>query len=350
MLPRLCRSVCTKSAVNRAFLTQTPVFSGQNAHLLSARCFSTKLDIKMVKKLRDMTGAPMLDCKNALTEATQQSETDQVEFAVDWLRKRGKAAAAKKAGRTASEGLVGVIVNDDHTRGAVIELNSETDFVAKNEMFHNLLFDILSASQNHPNPTTAEVMAAKSSVGEGTVDDNFTSVITALRENIQLRRISTLNASPGGKIAAYVHQTSGTQGNAKIGRIGCLVNVEPIKDGAVAGEALSEFGGKLAMHVAAGFPKYLTQNDVPAEEHKRETDLLNEQAQGSGKDQTVIDRMVAGRMNKYYEDNCLLNQKFLISADGSKQPAVEKVAEGQGMAVAGFARFECGQEIAGESV
>lgn len=297
-----------------------------------------------------MTGAPMLDCKNALTEAVQQSEIDEVEYAVDWLRKKGKAAAAKKASRTATEGLVGVIVNDDATQGCVVELNSETDFVAKNEMFHSLLYDILEATMQHTNPSTADIMATKSSVRDGTVDENFTDVITALRENIQFRRIATVNANPGGRIAAYVHSASGSFGNAKIGRIGCLVNVEPLKEGSVDGDTLSNFGGKLAMHVAAGFPKYLTSADVPTAEMKRETDLLLEQASGSSnKPQHIIDKMMQGRMNKFYEDSCLLNQKFLISDDGSKMPAVEKVAEDKGITVSGFARFECGQELASDS-
>eukprot|EP00462_Mataza_sp_D1_P015393 CAMPEP_0175151800 /NCGR_PEP_ID=MMETSP0087-20121206/18732_1 /TAXON_ID=136419 /ORGANISM="Unknown Unknown, Strain D1" /LENGTH=346 /DNA_ID=CAMNT_0016438107 /DNA_START=15 /DNA_END=1055 /DNA_ORIENTATION=+ len=313
---------------------------------IAAFSTSPKLDVKLIKKLRDQTGAPMVDCKNALTEAMQQNEAEQMDFAVDWLRKKGKAAAAKKAGRTASEGLVGMGVNADQSYGVVVELNSETDFVAKNELFQKLLTDLVATSLKQDTPTVAGIMAAKSEETAGTVEEHFTDVVTALRENIQLRRISGLRASPEGRIAGYVHSALSSAGNAKLGRIGCLVNIEAVKPEAT--DSLADFGAKVAMHVAAGYPKYLNPDYVPAEHIKRERDVIMDSVAGTNKPQKVIDMMVEGRVNKYYEDCCLLNQKFLISEDGAKQPAVSVVAEKLGMRVAGFQRFECGQELEGE--
>lgn len=354
-LLRLCRAVTTTGSCVTKALRKNTISVQKNSLDLSCwsvRCFSAaapKLDLVMVKKLREMTGAPMNDCKNALLESAKQTETDQVEFAVDWLRKKGKAAAAKKVGRAASEGLVGVTVNADNSRGAVVELNSETDFVARNEMFHALVFDILACSLNYTNPTIPEIMTSKSTVSNGTVDDHFVAVVTALRENIVLRRVQVVNAKGRGKVAGYVHQVSGTLGNSKLGRIGCMINTEPIKD-SVPSDVIVDFGSKVAMHVAAAYPKHLNPEAVPAHAVKRETDLLLQQAADSkGKPQAVIDKMIAGRMSKYYEEMCLLNQRYLISEDGSKQPAVEKVAEAKGLKISEFVRFECGQELAGES-
>ena len=274
----------------------------------------------LVKELREMSGAGMMDCKKALGEAD-----GDLNAAADWLRTKGLAAAAKKAGRVAAEGLVGVAV--DGSTGAMVEVNSETDFVARNDQFQAFVSTVANLALT----SNGDVEALKAMDYPGTgriVADELTQLISTIGENMNIRRVQVLNVD-GGEVAAYVHGAI-TDG---LGKIGVLV--------AGTGEGAAAFGKQVAMHVAATNPASLSRDDLDPAIVEREKQVLTEQARESGKPEEIIEKMIVGRINKFYGEVCLMEQVFVI--DGESK--VSKAAEVAGVAVSGFARFGLGEGI-----
>ncbi len=273
---------------------------------------------QMVKELRESTGAGMMDAKRALTE------TDgDMEAAVDWLRTKGLAKAAKKSGRVAAEGLVGVSVKDG--RGVAVEINSETDFVAKNADFQTLVAEITKVALE----TGADVEVLKATHLNGkTVETVLTEAIARIGENMTLRRLHVLE---GDTVVSYVHNAA-AEG---MGKIGVLVALNGPADKAKA------IGKQIAMHIAATNPASLSERDLDPALIQREKNVLTEQAREFGKPEAVIEKMIIGRMAKYFEEVTLLGQKFVINPDVT----VAQAAKDAGVEVTGFARVMVGEGI-----
>jgi elongation factor Ts len=268
----------------------------------------------MVKELRDSTGAGMMDAKKALTETG-----GDMEAAVDWLRTKGLAKAAKKSGRTAAEGLVGIAVAGG--RGVAVELNSETDFVAKNAEFQALVGNIAQAALG-----AGDLDALNATeVGGKTVETHITEAIARIGENMTLRRMAVLE---GESVAAYVHNAA-AEG---MGKIGVLVAMKGADNG---------IGKQIAMHVAATNPASLSEADLDPSLVEREKAVLSEQARESGKPEAVIEKMIEGRMKKFFEEVTLLGQKFVINPDIT----VAQAAKEAGVEVTGFVRLAVGEGI-----
>jgi elongation factor Ts len=282
-----------------------------------------------VKELRERTGAGMMDCKKALAETN-----GEMEAAIDWLRAKGLAAAAKKAGRTAAEGLVGVAVEGN--RGAVVEINSETDFVAKNELFQDFVRNLAKLALERG--TDVEVLGASAYPDGGTVAEKLTDNIAKIGENQSLRRAAVLEVSEGA-IVSYVHN----QVAPGLGKIGVLVALES----AAPAETLNGLGKQLAMHVAAAHPLALSAEDLPAELVERERGIALEKAKESGKPQNIVEKMVEGGLAKFRKEHSLVSQLFVMD---NKTPVTEVVAAaakeaGTGIALKGFVRFQLGEGI-----
>jgi elongation factor Ts len=273
-----------------------------------------------VKELRDQTGAGMMDAKKALTETS-----GDMEAAVDWLRTKGLAKAAKKSGRTAAEGLAAVAVADG--AGVVVEVNSETDFVARNAEFQAMVGEIAQVALG----TDGEVESVKAaSMGGKTVAEIITDKVATIGENMALRRSAKLT---GDVVASYVHNAVATD----MGKIGVLVALTGVSDKAKA----AEFGRQVAMHVAATSPASLNEQDLDPALVEREKQVLTEQARASGKPDNVIEKMIVGRLNKFFQEVCLVKQAFVINPDLT----VEKAAAEVGVTVSGFVRFAVGEGI-----
>ncbi len=291
----------------------------------------TEITAALVKELREKTGAGMMDCKRALSETAADMQE-----AIDWLRKKGLSQAAKKAGRVASEGLVGLIV--DGGRGALVEVNSETDFVARNEHFQRYVRTVAKLALDAGGDL--EALRAMAYPGtDRTVGEELTQLIATIGENMNLRRTAYLE-SASGTLAAYLHNAQGEG----LGRIGVLVALETPS----AAAELRDLGKKLAMHVAAANPAALSRNDVDAEQLRRETEIQKELARASGKPEAIVQKMVEGRLGKFYEDVCLLEQTFVIDGESKVGKVVEKAAAeaGQPVTVSGFVRLALGEGIA----
>ncbi len=284
----------------------------------------------LVKELRATTGAGMMDCKKALTETDGDADA-----AVDWLRKKGLAAAAKKAGRVASEGLVGTVV--DGTTGAVVEVNSETDFVARNEQFQQFVAAVTNLGLQSDGSLDGLLATAFQDAGHS-VSDEVTKMISTIGENMSVRRVATLSVG-NGAVASYVHN----QVAPGAGKIGVLVGLESTGDSA----ALIALGKQLAMHVAAAKPLFLNVASVDASALDREREVLSDQARASGKPEEIIAKMVEGRLRKYYEDVVLEEQIFVIDGESKIGKVLEGAAGDVGAPVklAGFVRFELGEGI-----
>jgi elongation factor Ts len=283
----------------------------------------------LVKDLRDKTGAGMMDCKRALGDTG-----GDLEAAVDWLRKKGLAAAAKKSGRVAAEGLVGVATRD--RAGAAVEVNSETDFVARNELFQAFVRTVGGLALD-----AGDVEALKEAPYPGTgrtVAGELTELVARIGENLVLRRAAHL-AVERGVVASYVHNSLAPG----LGKIAVLVALESAAEGA----ALAALGRQLAMHVAAANPVYLDIAAVPAAALDRERAVLREQAQASAKSEAIVERMVEGRLRKFYEEVVLLEQIFVIDDERPVRKVVEAAAQEAGapIRVAGFVRFALGEGI-----
>ncbi|MBF0434092.1 MAG: elongation factor Ts [Magnetococcales bacterium] len=280
----------------------------------------------LVKELREKTGVGMMDCKKALAETN-----GNLEEAVDWLRKKGLSSAAKKASRVAAEGKVVAVSNAK--MGLLLEVNSETDFAAKNEKFiafaqtaaevalAQKIQDIETLAK-HPFPATGR-----------TVAEELTHQIATIGENMNLRRLASLEVREGC-VASYIHM---------LGKIGVLVGVESGGDI----EKLSDLGRKLAMHVAASAPPYLDRAAVSSEDLQRERSVLTEQARASGKPDNIIGKMVEGRLSKFYSENCLMEQQFIMDPDIKVGQLVEQTAKQMNttIRIVGFKRFVLGEGL-----
>jgi elongation factor Ts len=288
----------------------------------------------LVKQLRDQTGAGMMDCKAALTETDGDFEA-----AVDWLRKKGLAAAAKKAGRVASQGLVGVAVSGQ--RGAVVEVNSETDFVARNQDFQTLVRSIAQLALETGGDRDRLLQVTAPGTGRS-VADELTQAIAVIGENIHLRRSATIEVDEG-VIGAYVHGALAPG----LGTIGVLVGLHSTGDP----ERLAALGKQLAMHVAAAKPQAASIDRLDPVTLERERAIYADQARASGKPDNIIDKIVEGRMRKFYEEAVLLEQAFVIDPDLKVRDAIDRVAEeiGSSIAVTEFVRFALGEGLSGPS-
>ena len=286
-----------------------------------------------VKELRERTGAGMMDCKKALAENNGEMETS-----VDWLRAKGLAAAAKKAGRTAAEGLVGVAVSGN--KGAVVEVNSETDFVAKNEQFQGFVRDVAQIALTTGTDINALNNAAYPT--GGTVAEALTNNIATIGENQSLRRAAVLEVSQG-VVVSYVHNAAAPN----MGKIGVLVALES----AAPAESLTALGKQLAMHIAAANPLALNAEGLDADLLARERAIAVDKAAESGKPANIVEKMVDGTMAKFAKENALLSQLFVI--DG-KTPVADVVAAagkeaGAPVTLKAFERFQLGEGIEREA-
>jgi elongation factor Ts len=290
----------------------------------------TQITAALVKELRESSGAGMMDCKKALTETSGDFEA-----AVDWLRKKGLAAAAKKAGRVAAEGLVGVV--SEGTSGAVVEVNSETDFVARNDGFQNFVSTCATLALSAGGDLD-KLMASKYPDSGAALSDQLNTMIATVGENMSIRRTAQFSVE-NGIVASYVHN----QIVPGLGKIGVLVALESTGDAA----QLAALGKQLAMHVAAAHPQALDKDDVDASALDREREVLSEQARASGKGEEIIAKMVEGRLRKYYEEVCLLEQVYVIDGETKVSKVVENAAKDVGAPVklVGFARFQLGEGI-----
>ena len=288
----------------------------------------------MVKELREITGAGMMDCKAAL------KETDgDMQAAVDWLRKKGLAKAAKKAGRTAAEGLVAFAVEEDAkgATGVLVEVNSETDFVARNELFQKMVADIAQTAIGAGGDF--EKLRAETFPGTGkSVDEHIAEMVGQIGENMTLRRAAGITVEEGA-VASYVHGQV-TEG---AGKIGVIVGLKSSGDKAV----LKSVGKQIAMHVAAARPLAARVEELDQEVVNREKEVLADQARASGKPENIIEKMVEGRLRKFYEESVLLEQIFVIDGETKVGKVIENAAKDAGAPVelVGFARLQLGEGV-----
>ncbi|MFA5040255.1 MAG: translation elongation factor Ts [Bdellovibrionales bacterium] len=289
----------------------------------------TEVTATMVKDLREKTGAGMMDCKKALNETK-----GDMEAAVDWLRKKGLSAAAKKAGRVAAEGLV--VVASAGTKAAVVEVNAETDFVARNDKFQAFSLQVAKVALE----TGADIETLKNAKhpSGGTVQEALTNLVATVGENMSLRRAAVLSV-PQGVVATYVHNALAPN----LGTIGVLVALESSADAT----KLAELGKQIAMHVAAARPEALSIKDVDTKALDRERNVLAEQARASGKPEAIIAKMVEGRLRKYYEEVVLLEQIYVVDGESRIADVIEKasVSLGAPVKLTGFVRYQLGEGI-----
>ncbi len=285
----------------------------------------------LVKELRDKTGAGMMDCKRALGDTG-----GDIEGAVDWLRKKGLAAAAKKSGRVAAEGLVGAVTRG--RAGAALEVNSETDFVARNELFQAFVRTVGVLALGAAGDVEALKEAPYPPATGRTVAGELTELVGRIGENLVLRRSASL-AVERGVVASYVHNSLAPG----LGRIGVLVALESDAEG----DALAGLGRQLAMQVAAAKPLYIDIAAVSPAALDRERAVLREQAQASAKTEAIVERMVEGRLRKFYEEVVLLEQIFVIDGESRVGKVIETVAKEAGapIRVAGFVLFALGEGV-----
>jgi elongation factor Ts len=288
----------------------------------------TDVSAAMVKELRDQTGAGMMDCKAALSETG-----GNLEAAVDWLRKKGLSKAAKKAGRVAAEGLVGVAVGA--TKGILVEVNSETDFVARNDLFQGLVKMVADAALD-AGASVDKILAAKA--GSITIDEAIADTIAKVGENMSLRRAAELSIGKGA-IGSYVHNAV----SDGLGRIGVLVALESTGKS----DELKAFGRMVAMHVASANPQAVDPSGLDAAAVEREKAVLSEKAKAQGKPANVIDKIVESGLKTFYKEVCLLDQGFIFDDEKSVAQAVKEAEAKAGapIKVAGFVRFALGEGI-----
>ncbi len=288
----------------------------------------------MVKELREMTGVGMLDCKKAL------AETDgDMDKAVELLREKGLAASAKKAGRIASEGIVDIYVNDANTVGAIVEVNSETDFVAKNQVFR----DYVAAVAKQAAESSAEDMdtffAEKWALDNAfTVKEALSQQVAVIGENLNIRRFERYHKAQAGKLVSYIHGG---------GRIGVMLELACENES----EALVELGKNIAMQIAALNPKFISEADVPAEFIEKEKEILTVQAKNdpknASKPEQIIEKMIEGRLKKEMKEICLVEQPYVKDGDMTVQKYIDSVAKevGAAITVTRFVRFETGEGL-----
>ncbi len=289
-----------------------------------------EITASMVKELREASGAGMMDCKTALNE-----NDGNLEAAIDWLRTKGLAKAAKKAGRVAADGLVGVVSGG--TSGAVVEVNSETDFVARNETFQGMVTDISAIALNTGGDHGA-LLAADYPGAEKSVEAHVQEMVGTIGENMTVRRSKTLSVSDG-VVASYMH----SQVADGLGKIGVLVALQSTGDK----EKLDVLGRQLAMHVAATNPLAVNVDSLKPDDIERERAVLIAEAKESGKPDEIIEKMVEGRLRKFYEEVVLTSQVFVIDGETRISKVLENAAGNVGAPVelTGFARFELGEGV-----
>ena len=289
----------------------------------------TEITAASVKELRERTGAGMMDCKKALAE-----NQGDMEASIDWLRAKGLSAAAKKAGRTAAEGLVGVAV--EGKKGALVEVNSETDFVAKNDKFQDFVREVSQIVLDSGDDVAA--LKAAAYPGGGTVEDKLTDNIATIGENQSLRRAAVLEVSEGA-VVSYVHNAVAPN----MGKIGVLVALE----GSAPADTLAALGKQIAMHIAAANPQALDAEGLDPAMLEREKAIATEKANESGKPAEIVAKMVEGTMAKFRKENALLSQLFVMD---NKTPVADVVAAASKDAAApialkAFKRFQLGEGI-----
>lgn len=282
---------------------------------------------KLVKELRDATSAGMMDCKKALTE-----NDGNIEAAIDWLRKKGIAKADKKAGRVAAEGLVAVAT--EGTSGVLVEVNSETDFVARNEGFQAAVAQIAKAALTVDNTEALR----EAHIDGKTVTTFLTDLVAKIGENMSLRRMSKLTVS-SGVVEGYIHNAAAPG----MGKIGVLVALESTGDTA----KLADLAKKIAMHIAATSPLALTTDDLDQAVVAKERDMLKAEALESGKPEAIVDKMVEGRMVKFFKESVLMTQMFVMDPDHNVETIIENEAKALGadIKMTGYIRMEVGDGI-----
>ncbi|MBT5374956.1 MAG: elongation factor Ts [Rhodospirillaceae bacterium] len=290
-----------------------------------------EITASLVKELRESTGAGMMDCKKAL------SETDGVlEDAVDWLRKKGLSSAAKKAGRVAAEGLVAL--HEEGRSGAIVEVNSETDFVARNESFQKFAATVASLATSDKIDDIEALGAAAYPGADRSVGDELIDMVATIGENMSLRRVARLEVSKG-VVTGYVHAAAAPG----LGRIVVLVALESDGDET----ALRNYGKQIAMHIAAASPQSISKEDLDPALVERERNILADQARATGKPEEIIEKMLVGRLRKYYEEVVLLEQTYVIDGESKVSEALEAASKecGGPIKITGFVRFALGEGI-----
>ena len=278
-------------------------------------------DLSLIKKLRETTGCGIADCNKALAE-----NKDDFEKSVDWLRKKGLASASKKAGRVASEGLVAVCINGN--KSTIIEVNSETDFVARNDKFQQFVSKIAKEALNYGDDV-AKFQADK--------DEEVKTQIGVIGENINIRRVSSLHINKG-LIVSYIHNLIAND----MGKIAVLIGFESV----ASHEKLNEIGKQIAMHIAAAKPDSLNIEAVEPTKLAREVDVLKEQARASGKPESIIEKMMEGRIRKYYEEVVLLEQAFVMDDKVKIKDVVAKFSKENGeTTISGFKLYILGEGL-----
>ncbi|SIQ00999.1 translation elongation factor Ts (EF-Ts) [Rhizobium sp. RU20A] len=288
----------------------------------------------LVKELREKTGAGMMDCKKALAETN-----GDMEAAIDWLRAKGIAKADKKSGRTAAEGLIGVASSG--TTAVVVEINSETDFVARNDAFQDLVRGVAKVALTTDGSVEAISAAQYPATGKS-VHDTITDAIATIGENMTLRRAASLSVTDG-VVATYIHNSVADG----LGKLGVLVALESTGDK----EALSAIGRQVAMHIAATNPLAVRADEVDAAVAERERNVFIEQSRASGKPDNIIEKMVEGRMRKFFEEVALLSQAFVINPDLTVEAAIKEAEKtvGAPIVVKGMARLLLGEGVEKEA-
>jgi elongation factor Ts len=289
-----------------------------------------------VKALRDRSGAGMMDCKKALVESG-----GNIEEAVDWLRKKGLAAAAKKAGRVAAEGLIGVCV--EGKGGAVVEVNAETDFVARNDLFQKYVNETVKIACKHHRCEVERLKSIDYPETGRSVNEELTNLVAVIGENMQLRRVAHLSVSEG-VVASYVHNKI----SDNLGKIGVLVALESTGDKA----KLNDLGKKIAMHVAAANPQSTAVEDLDSALLARERDVVTEQAKATGKPAEFVGKIVEGRIRKFYEEVVLLEQVFVMDGETKVKDVVANFSKDLGAPIElkGFVKYVIGEGIEKQTV
>ncbi len=284
----------------------------------------------MVKELREKTGAGMMDAKKALVDCN-----GSMEDAIDFLRKKGLAKAEKKSSRTAAEGLVAVAISDDGKTGVTVEVNAETDFVSRNEQFQTF---VKAVAEKALSASDVDALKATEYEAGKTVEEKLTDLIATIGENMSIRRMEKLSVD-NGRVGSYIHNAL----TATMGKIAVLVALQSDADATV----LEDLGKKIAMHTAAAFPKFLDKSSVDQAALDKERNFLKEEAMASGKPAEIAEKMVEGRMRKYYEEVCLLEQVFVVDGENKISKVIENAAKeaGSSIELTSYVRFQLGEGI-----
>ena len=289
----------------------------------------SNISASLVKELREKTGAGMMDCKNALTE-----NNGDIESSVDWLRTKGLAKAAKKSGRVASEGLIAISSSESFS--VIVEVNSETDFVARNESFQDVANTISQLGLLSSNIDDLKIQKIENK--DVNVEEYITEMISSIGENINLRRMVRFESS-NTNIVSYIHG----QVSEGLGKIGVMVNLKSN----VNNEIVNELGKKIAMHIAATNPLSISIDDIPSDTLERERNILIEEARESGKPEEIIEKMIEGRLKKFYQESVLLEQTYVI--DGESKVADVLNSLDSPVEIIDFVRYELGEGIEKDS-